>query len=300
MNFMSLIPTKNLPTLIEDMPNHVYHADPVEGGSLSSTGARTILWECPREYHWRQQHPEPPKLAFDLGSAAHSLVLGVGAQPVEIPAGLLSTNGAASTAEAKQFIVDAQADNRIPLKPQDMETVKAMAQALSRHPIMGKLLGGTGLPEASLFWKDPESGVSCRARLDWLPTVKSGQRAIIIDYKTSVSANPRVWSRKAAEYRYNQQGAWYEDAVVACGLAEEVAFVWVVQSKSAPYTVTVFQLDYVAMDLGRQLNRRARSIFAECKESGHWPGYSRDVELVHFPEYALRDMEMMLGGKENL
>jgi len=38
-----------------DLPEHIYHADPVPGGSLSSTGARRLLGEP----HARGDGPSP-------------------------------------------------------------------------------------------------------------------------------------------------------------------------------------------------------------------------------------------------
>ena len=49
----------------------VYHADPVFGGSLSSSGARALLPpSCPALFRHKQLHGEPPKAEFDFGHAA--------------------------------------------------------------------------------------------------------------------------------------------------------------------------------------------------------------------------------------
>ena len=59
------------------LPADEYHADPVKGGSLSSSGARKIL-ECPARFRWERDHPPVPTDAFNFGHAAHKLVLGAG------------------------------------------------------------------------------------------------------------------------------------------------------------------------------------------------------------------------------
>jgi hypothetical protein len=41
------------PGIYPGVPDEVYHADPVEGGSLSSTGARKIL-DCPAKFKWER------------------------------------------------------------------------------------------------------------------------------------------------------------------------------------------------------------------------------------------------------
>src|SRR5207248_11468429 len=72
---------------VYDITNDVYHADPVPQGSLSSTGARQLTPpNCPALFKWQLDHPEPPNSVFDIGTAAHKLVLGDGPQIVEVDA----------------------------------------------------------------------------------------------------------------------------------------------------------------------------------------------------------------------
>ena len=52
-----------------------YHGD---ARSLSSTGAKTLLYQGPRAYRYMKDNPAPYKPAFDFGSVVHALVLGVG------------------------------------------------------------------------------------------------------------------------------------------------------------------------------------------------------------------------------
>src|SRR5690606_36787791 len=63
-----------------DLPEHIYHADPVPGGSLPSTGAWLLL-ECPARFRYEHAHPPVPRPHVDFGTAAHKLVLGVGPEP---------------------------------------------------------------------------------------------------------------------------------------------------------------------------------------------------------------------------
>src|SRR5690554_8211709 len=59
-----------------DLPEHIYHADPVPGGSLSSTGARRLL-ERSALFRYEQDHPPAPRPQLELGTAAYNLVLSV-------------------------------------------------------------------------------------------------------------------------------------------------------------------------------------------------------------------------------
>lgn len=287
-----------LPSVIDGLPDDVYHDDPVEGGSLSSTGARLLATAPPAKYaHWRRT-VQPPKTAFDLGHAVHSLALGYGLGIAPYPDGCLATNGAASTAAAKAFAEQARADGLVPLKTDQCAEVQAMADALLTHPTAGALLSGDGKPEQSLFWRDPETGVACRARVDWLPPVGASGRIINCDLKTARDASLTEFDRAAGQHHYHAQGAWYEDGLLALTEATSVATVWVVVEKDPPYLVAVHQLPTVDMDRGRALNVRARRLYAACTASGVWPGYPPGVQIGRIPAYLARVEEELLEGDD--
>lgn len=273
------------PGVYDDIPEAVYHRDPVPGGSLSSSGARKLLApSCPALFRHEQDHKQPHKKVFDLGSAAHELVLGEGPGIVQIDATDMRTKAAKEQRDA------AYAEGKIPLLPKEYEQVQAMAAELKRHPIAGRLFQpGTGRPEQSLFWKDPGTGVICRARLDWLPTQVKGKRLIIGDYKTCRSAAPADLAKAIHEHGYHQQDDWYRAGCRALGIGDaDTSFVFIFQAKTAPYLVTVVELDLVARKIGAERNRRALETYARCVESGVWPGYDDDIHLLSLPVWAER------------
>lgn len=264
------------PGVHDDMPPDVYHADPVPGGSLSSTGARKLLApSCPAKYRWWADHGQAAKKEFDLGHAAHSEVLGVGETVVVVDADSWRTKKAQAEA------AEARAADAVPLLTATWQVVLDMADALRAHPIAGPLFApGTGRPELSMFWHDTEFGVHRRARLDWV------KDRIVTDYKTARSAAPDDCAKAMAEHGYGQQGDWYLTAGRELGLiGDDAAFLLVLQEKTAPYLVTVCEPDADALAAGRDLNRRALDVFARCQASGVWPGYrvgagSTDDQIV--------------------
>ena len=92
-------------------------------------------------------------------------------------------------------------------------------------------------------------------------------------------------SRSAANFGYDMQAAWYMDAVTALGLADDPAFLFIFQEKTAPYLVTVCELDGEAIARGRRRNDRALEVFAECTATDTWPSYTADVELITLPRW---------------
>lgn len=274
---------------IYTVDDDAYHADPVDGGSLSCTEARLIL-DCPaRLKHRRDTGPET-KREFDFGHAAHALVLGVGAPVVVVDYPDWRTKA------AKEARDTARAIGEIPVLAHEWAQVVDMAAVLRAHPLASKLLDPErGQPEQSLVWRD-QSGVMLRCRLDWLPAIPPRGRLIVTDYKTTRSAEPRAFGRAAATFGYHQQAAWYLDGVTRLLEVDDPAFVFIVQEREAPYLVSVFELDSTALLIGAERNRHAIRIYQQCRESDTWPAYTdtdgvtlvslpRWVETIHDEEY---------------
>ncbi|MFJ3258462.1 PD-(D/E)XK nuclease-like domain-containing protein [Streptomyces sp. NPDC086771] len=275
------------PGIYPDLPMETYHAD---RQSLSSSGARKLLPpSCPALFRYEQDHPQPPKKTFDIGNAAHRLVLGDGPELVAVEAPDWRTKAAREERD------EVRAAGGVPLLADEYDQVQAMADAIRRHPVASALFApDSGRPEVSVFWEDGPTGIRRRARFDWLPHPRSG-RLIIPDYKTCRSAEPTALARAVDEYGYHCQDDWYRAAARAAGLADDPAFVFVCQEKTAPYLVTVIELDAAARRIGAAKNRRSIETFARCTETGHWPGYSDDITYLSLPTWAeIRDTEEYL------
>lgn len=273
---------------VYDLPADVYHSDPVPGGSLSSTGARKLLApSCPALFQYDREHGQPTRKVWEIGSAAHQLVLGTGPELVVVDRDRWDTS------VVKAEVAEIRERGAIPLKKHEYDQVHAMAAALRAHPFAGHLFEqGTGKPEQTLVWQDPATGVRCRAMLDWLPFAIPGQRLVVPDYKTCLSAEPDKFARAMADHGYHIQLAWYLAGVRALGLGDErTVGLLVAQEKTAPYLVTVIQPDPAAMQMGELRMRQALRLYAECTASGRWPGYSDDVVMAELPPWETRELE---------
>lgn len=274
--------------------------------ALSSSGAKAIL-DCPARFRWEQDH-RVYKATFDFGSAAHLMVLGAG-PPVQVidVAYLKQLAGEApdpKTAEmyakaasgdeitewrtnaAKAAKEAARATGKIPLLRRAYEHVCAMADVLRADPVASHLFDpAAGLPEQSIFWKDQETGVQRRARLDWLPEPR-GSRLVVADYKTTTDASPDSIYKAVGNFAYHIQRAWYTDAIVAAGLDDDPAFVFCFQETDPPYLINIIQLDPAAIQSGRIACRAAIERFRDCSAAGVWPGYMPD-ELEELAEISV-------------
>lgn len=266
-------------TIIRDLDEATYHADPIEEGSLSVSGAKRLL-DSPARFRWEQDHRKP-KRAFDFGHAAHAKVLGKGLDVAVIPSDILATNGATSTKKAQAFIAQARADGLVPLKQADMDVIDAMATRLSEHREASALLAD-GEAEVSFFWRDDDTKVMLRGRADWISTLF--ERPTIVDYKTTArTANPTRFRFEARDFDYPMQDCWYREGLEAA-TGNEHAFVFIAQEKEAPYLVSVVELDDESREVGSQRNQVARRIWLDCRTRDHWPAFP-GIHRINVPSH---------------
>lgn len=277
---VTLIP--DVDDVYDDISDQDYHADP---DSLSSSGARTLLWSTPAKYLEERQTPPNPKPEYDFGHAAHKFVLGKGADIVTVDADSWRTD------KAKAMREDAWREGKIPLLAKDVEKARVMADRVRSHPVVAKLLA-KGDAEVTGYWRDPATGVRLRWRADWLCPGQT--RLVIVDYKTTKDASVRGFHKSVADYHYHQQDAWYRDGVIANGLCDDPLFVFIAQEKTPPFLATVHECRPHQLERGRALNRMAIDLYAQCRVTNVWPGYPEDVHPVNFPTWVDYREEAML------
>lgn len=251
-----------------------YHPLP---GSLSVSSAKTLL-KAPALYRWQREHPTHSD-AFDFGSAAHALVLGVGVESIYVAP---FDNWQTKAAQAERR--ESREAGLSPILPADWLRVCDMADALSSHRTAMDLLSG-GHAEVYALAVDAATGVMRRAWIDYLtPTVAS-------DYKSAATVEPGAFASAVAKYGYHQQAAWTLDLLADLDHPAQ-AFAFIAQEKEPPYLVEVYDLDAEAIARGRELNARALERFRDCTESGIWPGYTaRPFTTLSLPRWALYDQE---------
>jgi hypothetical protein len=262
------------PGIFAGISNADYHRNP----ALGSTSLKTLATKTPAHYQHDKAHPKTSD-AFDLGTVVHSIILEGDASGVEV-----CPFSAWTTKAAKDSRDEARAAGKIPLLTKDWLQVLNMRDAVMAHPVARDLFTNHEA-EQSVFWD--EDGLMLKCRPDaWKP-------GLLIDLKTTRDANPNEFGKTAHEYGYHQSAAHYIDGVKAA-TGEELPFHFVLVEKSAPYLVSVVELDVEAVNIGRQLNDRAKRIYRECVETDTWPGYP-NADLIGLPMWAIYKAEELLG-----
>lgn len=255
---------------VYDIPAREYHADPVVGGSLSSSGARKIMYpSCPALFKaWRDGVTEERGEHLDVGRAAHAKVLGVG-EPIVVP---VDKDGEPferwDSKAAKTAVAEIRARGEIPVKSEVIKQIDAMAAAIRAHKVAGPLLHpDNGKAEQTVVWRDNTSGMWCRALVDWLTWIAT-------DYKTADRVDPESFPKSLANWGYHKQLAWYVEGCQAVGLDIPDTALLVTQMKTEPYLVVTYQISADDLGRGHEFNRKARDIYRRCVAEDHWPGFT--------------------------
>lgn len=272
---------------IYDLPEAAYHADPCEIPSLSSSIAKIIGERTARHAYMAHPRLNPNyeaenRYIFDLGSAAHALILG---QPERVTV-LYGVKEYRSNDDKAQR--DAcYAAGSIPVKEADWENVEAMVKAaaaqLARHADALEAFTN-GKPEQTLIWRE-DNGVWCRAMLDWLPHIRTTN--VFYDYKsTNIDVGPDNWGRRQLFDGGNDyQAAFYRRGIrKLLGIAEPHLH-FIVQENSPPFALAVHALQPQAEAEADEKVQRAIDYWAWCMKHKAWPGYSRETYFNESPPW---------------
>lgn len=269
-----------------DIGEKAYHADPCVEPSLSNSIAKTLINQSPR--HAMTAHPRlnpdwqaTNSMQFDLGKAAHELMLGDGAGIVEVDSDAYRTKDAKTARDA------AYADGKIPVLPHQLEEAKAMVAAgklqLALHADASEAFTD-GTPEQVVIWQEGETW--CRSMLDWLPDDLSSP-VVVYDYKTTAtSANPDSWQRHLFDMGYDMQAAFYRRGLRALTRRDLVVdFRFIVQENSPPYALSVIGLTPAGIDMADRKVDAALKSWRWCLANNRWPGYPKRTAYVDPPSW---------------
>lgn len=262
----------------EDIPEPTYHALP----GLSSTGIKKML-DAPAVFRQYQEQGEAPREAFDVGSAAHAKILGVGSGVVAYPDEHLTKSGKVSTKkDTVTWAEEQRTAGLTPVSPDQIAAVNAMAEAVLAHPDAGPLLEH-GMAEVSLIWDDPETGARCRGRIDYVRT-----DTLLGDLKTAESPRPATWGGVSAKLRYPEQRIHYGNGwELLTGVRPR--FLQIVVDKKPPHMVFVAEFDEPTEDKAAENVRHAIDQYAKATASGDWPGLPTGIHRISAPRWYLND-----------
>jgi hypothetical protein len=261
-----------------DVPADVYHAR-IPG--VASKSALDLIARSPARYRaWLDGADRPETAALHLGKAIHMALL----EPelftrtyvVAPDFGDLRYKGP----KAAREVWRKEHPGAVILDSKEGATTLAMVRAVVAHPTARALLLD-GMPECTLKWSDPETGLLCKARPDYyLEDI-----ATCVDIKSTMDAREDAFSRSIYSLGYHRQEAHYVSGFRAVGRPCE-DFLFLAIEKEPPHDLSIWQLDDEARELGQEQIRRAMRLLAKHTEEDDWPGYPSGIHRISLPPWA--------------
>ena len=254
------------------MTSDEYHAHPAVGSSSLKPMLRSPA------HYWAQLNAKhEPTPAMELGTAIHEAILEpnlFAANAIVMP----KFEGTGSRAAKDQWLM-ANAGKRV-LKQDDYDMIQNILGTIAHNRMVSQLLSG-GAAEESYFWQDPDTGIVCKCRPDYLR-----QGHIIVDVKSTVDASTDGFPTQMARLKYHLSAAMYLDGVSAVLGQKFDQFLILAIEKEPPYAMAVHLLDQGTIDAGRLLYKRALAKLKECRETKHYPAYGEKIITSSLPAWA--------------
>lgn len=234
---------------------------------------KSTLWfmqKSPAHYKYYCDHEREDTPALKLGRAIHAAVLTPTAFKHEyaiLPDGIDRRTKAGKETYAA---FEASSSGKEILSSDDGEQIHCIVKAIKRTREACELLNRT-IREKPLFWKDEETELVCKCRVDAF----SPKRGIMIDLKTTTDAETKAFTREAMKYGYHVQAAHYAAGFYSLyGHYPEWYFIAV--EKSPPYAVNVLRADCSFIDYGALIRMELLQKLKECMGTGSFPGYGKN------------------------
>lgn len=269
--------------IVEDMPTREYHANK----AISRSGLMEIA-RSPQHYWWKYLSGKAlpdDTTALRIGTAFHCLLL----EPKRFNDTALVWSGKPrNTKEGKDeyAIAESQANGRVLIKQDEFNQLQDMAASILAQPAARLIIAEHGKVETSFFWKDKDYGVNVKARPDYWR-----DDGIVVDLKTTNDASSDAFSKSIVNYGYDVQAYMQMEAIEQCTGKRPDAFVFLVVEKDPPYAVAFYQADNDMLRCGEKRYKSLIAKYAECLESGKWPGYGALVRPIGVPSWFVTRVE---------
>ncbi len=251
-----------------DIEEDVYRQDPGINISLLKEMGRS-----PRKMLRSMQMQRKESPAQALGKAMHMAIL----EPEKFLSNYITEpEGVNKRKKAdREALEELRASGKEILSSEDFEACLLQAERIRTSSFFAKMIDG----QTETSWFENYHGRRIKGRLDvWLP-----EKRVIVDIKTTDSADERSFARDAIKYGYHVQAAFYSDLVSACIKEPVAGFAILAIEKTEDRDMRAFWLDPELIEAGRKLYRQWLDQFILCEETGNFPGYPQRLYDLKLP-----------------
>jgi hypothetical protein len=244
--------------------------------AVSASGLKAMR-KSPREYLYATTQGRKATRAMGLGTGTHAAVF----EPERFAREYVVWDGD-RRGKAYDAFCEAHASEVI-LKRGEFELCCGMRDAARAHPVAGPLLTPPGEAEKVWLWKDPLTGLDCKARSDWW------RLGLLADLKTSADIDARRFAATVYRLGYHIQAAHYRAALVANGIEDAPPFTIIAVESSPPHDVAVFEIDDDFLYAGERERTALMAKVADCRLTHLYPGRYPEKSPLSLPAWAFEE-----------
>ena len=243
------------------------------------------------KYIWENREIEPTTDAMEFGKAVHACLFEHQKFIQEyMVAPSIDKRTKAGKLEFENFVSQAQDKNII--TQTEMSNIFRIRDSILSKKTSRKLLNG-GLAEHELFWLDTDTGIDCKAKLDYfIEPCNKFPNGIIIDLKTTINANASDFVKSIYNFGYYNQVAFYCNAVKTFYKTNDYPdFIFIPVEKTAPFECTFLATDKEMLNYGLAENNTLLELYLHCISTNHWVGYEDKIQYISLPEWVYKKHE---------
>ncbi|MEY3141799.1 MAG: hypothetical protein RLY21_292 [Planctomycetota bacterium] len=227
------------PTGIHSIPDRAYFAIDLP----SSSQTKTLIDGTNAHLAHERENPREESDAFAIGAWVHARLLAPATvEDAFIVTGKIDRRTTEGKAEHAAITKRASLTGARIITSDQVAEAERMVTAVRENTDAARLLNTLTMREITVIGEI--GGKPAKAKLDGVIALAGA--SIIVDIKTTQSADPREFAKSAATFGYYHQAAWY------ARLLNQVAapvddFVIIAVEKAAPYLCAVYRIPTVAM-----------------------------------------------------
>ena len=243
--------------MIKKMTDAEYFAHP----ALNQSAFKNFL-VSPWHYKFHQENPKPPTKDMVIGSLAHLLLLEPDSEWSRIHVIKSKTMTSKEAIAARETFPP-----EIIVTPEEW-----IAQAMLMLDESGIRSVVAGIPEdrREVAAFNTIKGVPIKAKADWID-----DEGYICDLKTTDELDRFRYTWK--KYGYHIQAMWYPRAFQEI---DPLGFKIYALGKNRPHDYEVFEVSETALADAADIIAENMPYFKECQDADHWPGKSKEPQLL--------------------
>lgn len=255
--------------LYRAMPAQAYHAD---RDALSCSLIKPLL-VSPAHFQAGLVAHEKPSAPKQFGMLVHLLLL----QPELVGQELAVYPGVVKPRSGAMDEFASLHPDKLVVDEPTFANARRLADKVAATTYQGRPLARfieESIPEATIYFTEPTTGLRMRVRLD------AYHPEISFDLKSTRHAAARAFARDAVDLHYDLQAFMY--SLGRClyeGTENAKPFVFIAAENAAPYSVSTFRANPAFMGNGSNKFQACAAAFKACTATNYWPDLSCDDEL---------------------